>query len=133
MKRKRRSEIVCDFLHIDDAELMMLRGQLARFAMDNTRELSEARPTVPDGFQNRLAGNWRPLFAVADLCGGDWPTKARAAAGALSKEDAVSLYVQALAAIKAIFDARAGRPHVLSGYCGRLVGDRGWALEVLRR
>lgn len=107
MKRKRRSEVVGDFMHDDDAELSRLRGQLARWAMDSVEDLKKARPSVPDGFHNRLACNWRPLFAVADLCGGEWPAKARAAARALSQEDAGSLYVQALAAIKAMFDERA--------------------------
>jgi putative DNA primase/helicase len=107
MKRKRRSETVGDFLHDDDAGLRMLRGQLARWAADNLKDLSEARPTVPDGFHNRLACNWRPLFAVACLCGGKWPTKVQAAAQAMSKVDTDSLYIQALAVIKTMFDERA--------------------------
>jgi hypothetical protein len=70
MKRKRRSENVSDFLYADDAELRMLRSQLARWATDRVEELSRARPTLPDGFENRLACTWRPLFAIANLCGG---------------------------------------------------------------
>src|SRR5262249_27863248 len=57
MKRKRRNEIVGDFMHQDDAELQNLRNQLARWAQDNMEKLRDARPVVPDGFQNRLAAN----------------------------------------------------------------------------
>jgi hypothetical protein len=120
MKRKRRSEVVSDFMHDDDAELSRLRGQLARWAMDSVEDLKKARPSVPDGFHNRLACNWRPLFAVADLCGGEWPAKARAAARALSQEDAGSLYVQVLVAIKAIFDERAKDNSVTAEMAGRM-------------
>jgi Protein of unknown function (DUF3631) len=133
MKRKRRSENVSDFLYADDAELRMLRGQLARWAMDSVEEMSRARPTVPDGFQNRLACNWRPLFAIADLCGGKWPEEARKAARALSKEDAASLYVQALAAIKVMFDERAADKTVTPADAGRMfsqdIVDRLVAIE----
>jgi hypothetical protein len=54
-------------------------------------------------------------MAIADLAGGEWPAKARAAALKLSGEaeaevDAASIGVQLLAAIKAVFDrlARTG-------------------------
>jgi hypothetical protein len=106
VKRKRKGEIVGDFMHQDDAELQNLRGQLARWAQDNIEKLRDARPVVPDGLQNRLAANWRPLFAIADLCGGDWPERARTASRALSKENVDSLYVQVLAAIRDLFDAQ---------------------------
>ena len=35
------------------------------------------------GLANRPADNWRPLFAVADLAGGTWPARIRAAAEVL--------------------------------------------------
>src|SRR5262245_4215480 len=120
MKRKRRSEVVGDFMHDDDAELSRLHGQLARWGTDSVEDLKKARPSVPDGFHNRLACNWRPLFAVADLCGGEWPAKARAAARALSQEDAGSLYVQVLVAIKAMFDERAKDNSVTPEVAGRM-------------
>ena len=31
---------------------------------------------MPPGAFNRLADNWRPLFAVAEVVGGDWPQRA---------------------------------------------------------
>ena len=34
--------------------------------------------TCPRALNDRQADNWRPLFAIADLAGDDWPTPARA-------------------------------------------------------
>ena len=42
-------------------------------------------PEFPPGFMTRLRDNWKPLLAVADLCGGTWPALARKAALAFSK------------------------------------------------
>jgi hypothetical protein len=41
---------------------------------------------TPEGFDNRLQENWRLLFAIADLAGGSWPKRARAAAVNLTKQ-----------------------------------------------
>jgi hypothetical protein len=43
-------------------------------------------PLLPPGLVNRPADNWRPLIAVAESVGGEWPELARAAAVALSKD-----------------------------------------------
>jgi hypothetical protein len=37
---------------------------------------------VPDDFINRIADNWRSLFQIAYLAGGDWPARVLAAAQA---------------------------------------------------
>jgi Protein of unknown function (DUF3631) len=102
MQRKLPGEVVEDFEHLDDAELLMLRGQFARWAADNTTSLRQAKPAVPEGFYNRLACNWRPLLAVADRAGGDWPELARKAAEALTGKDPGTVYAETLAAIRAI-------------------------------
>jgi len=41
---------------------------------------------MPEGFDNRLRQNWRLLFAIADLAGGSWPKRIRAAAVKLTKQ-----------------------------------------------
>jgi Protein of unknown function (DUF3631) len=102
MERKLPGEVVEDFEHLDDAELHMLRGQFARWAADNMTSLRQAKPAVPEGFYNRLACNWRPLLAVADRAGGDWPELARKAAEALTGKDPGTVYAETLAAIRAI-------------------------------
>jgi putative DNA primase/helicase len=105
MKRKKAAERVAHFRSIDDAGLAELRRRALRWADDNGEKLEDAAPDMPPGFDNRLGDNWSLLLAIADFAGGDWPTKARKAAVKLSKvADATSIGVQALAAIKEVFD-----------------------------
>lgn len=47
-------------------------------------ELIAARPEMPEGLRDRQMDAWEPLFAIADMAGGDWPARARKAALALS-------------------------------------------------
>jgi hypothetical protein len=102
MERKLPGDVAEDFEHLDDAELRMLRGQFARWAADNMKSLRRARPAVPEGFYNRVACNWRPLLAVADLAGGDWPRLVREAAEALTGKEPGTVYAETLAAIRTI-------------------------------
>lgn len=107
MRRKKSNERADDFEHIDDDELVTSRRLLARWAADNLKPLMTARPAMPEGFQNRLAANWRPLLAVADAAGGEWPELARTAAKALSNIDTESDGTVLLADIKSIFSSKA--------------------------
>jgi putative DNA primase/helicase len=66
-----------DPLHIE-IEIVLAR-KLARWAKDNFPALVACNPTLPPGAFNRLADNWRPLFAIAQVAGGDWPERALAA------------------------------------------------------
>ncbi len=56
-----------------------LARKLARWAHDNFEALAACNPPLPPGAFNRLADNWRPLLAVAQIAGGDWPARALAA------------------------------------------------------
>jgi len=131
MVRKKPGERTADFEHLDDAGLKDLRRELARWAADNVEALAGARPTMPDGFQNRLAANWRPLLAVADFAGGDWPRLARAAAAALAPRDSASIGTTLLGDIRSIFAEEPDRPDRLpsSAIAEKLHGleDRPWA------
>jgi Protein of unknown function (DUF3631) len=42
--------------------------------------LAVARPALPAELPDRAADVWEPLFAIADLAGGEWPERARSAA-----------------------------------------------------
>src|SRR6267378_1768532 len=53
-----------------------LASKLARWAKDNYHALAACDPPLPPSAFNRLADNWRPLFAVAQVVGGDWPQRA---------------------------------------------------------
>jgi hypothetical protein len=66
-----------DSRHVErEAELCR---KLARWVSDNFARLEGCDPVLPNGAFNRLADNWRPLFAVAEVAGGDWPQRAREA------------------------------------------------------
>jgi putative DNA primase/helicase len=46
--------------------------KLARWSEDNRHAFESLDPKMPDGAFNRLANNWRPLYAIAEIAGGDW-------------------------------------------------------------
>jgi hypothetical protein len=68
-----------------DTRHLPLRRQLTRWANDNLDALHQhGEPEVPESLSDRMGDNWRPLMTIAEVCGGDWPARARAAAVALS-------------------------------------------------
>jgi hypothetical protein len=79
-------ERVEDFTFADDDAFITLRRKLVRWSMDNAAAIKVAAPTMPPGFGNRLAQNWRLLLAVADLAGGTFGKQARTAAVKLSRK-----------------------------------------------
>jgi putative DNA primase/helicase len=58
--------------------------KLARWTADNFNTLKSCDPQLPETAFNRLADNWRPLFAIAEIAGSDWPQLAHAAFVALT-------------------------------------------------
>ena len=90
-----------------DDGFAVLASKTARWVADHLDALRQADPDVPRVLNDRQADNWRPLLAIADLAGGEWPQKARAAALALSMtdEDAETIGVQLLGSIKGVFDS----------------------------
>jgi putative DNA primase/helicase len=58
--------------------------KLARWCNDNLEALKNCDPQLPETAFNRLADNWRPLFAIAQIAGGGWPQRAHAAFVALT-------------------------------------------------
>lgn len=109
MKRKGKGDKVERFRVRKLKELEPLCRQAARWAKDNLVALSLADPEVPDALDDRAADNWRPLLAIADLAGGDWPARARKAALALSSDDTRTdseIGVLLLGDLRAIFEKR---------------------------
>jgi putative DNA primase/helicase len=70
----------------DNDEFAKLRSQAARWASDNFGHLVDPDPQMPAELNDRAADNWRPLLAIADLAGGEWPALGRQAALTLSGE-----------------------------------------------
>src|SRR6266581_3071825 len=53
--------------------------KLARWTQDNFAAIQACDPPMPKAAFNRLGDNWRPLFAIAQIAGGDWPARVLAA------------------------------------------------------
>src|SRR5262249_51436770 len=70
----------------DNEWFAAVRSKAARWAEDNFDQLVDADPQMPEALNDRAADNWRPLLAIADLAGGEWPQLARQAALTLSGE-----------------------------------------------
>jgi hypothetical protein len=103
MRRKKRTDTVERFMHVDDDGLAQLRSRLARWSADNEDVLRRASPAMAS-FDNRRADNWRLQFAIADLAGNGWGDKAREAAERIEKaSDKDSIGTQLLADIWKIF------------------------------
>lgn len=134
MQRKTKSDKTRRLsLPVLDREASGLNAELARWTAGIFESLKSANPALPARLNDRAADNWWPLFAIADEAGGDWPTRARAAACALSvasrDADEMDDDVQLLADVRAIFMAHPDVPHLSSEtLVGLLVEmeDRPW-------
>ena len=96
---------------------------------------------LPPGVVNRLADNWRPLFAIADLVGGGWPQRLAGEFGRLNEltdEDGQGIGVALLADIRDVF-ADSGEERIgsydlsmkLAGLEGRPWAEHGRRKEVI--
>ncbi len=94
----------------------VLREQVAVWAENATKVLGDAWPELPDELDDRAADGWEPLLAIADLAGGPWPARARAAALALNgaghEVDDEGIALQLLSSVRDVFAAR-GETHGL--------------------
>ena len=75
--RRRRPDEIVEKLRQDRLNLEHLRSLALRWANDNAGHLRDTDPEVPEELHDRAADNWRPLLAIADLAGNDWPARAR--------------------------------------------------------
>jgi putative DNA primase/helicase len=82
--------------------------KLARWSADNFEKLKNCDPQLPETAFNRLADNWRPLFAIAQVVGNAWPQRVHAAFVALTASadlDAQGIGTLLLSDIADIFTA----------------------------
>lgn len=88
LERAKPGELAARFDSRHTEHEQELCRKLARFCVDNTARLETCDPSLPSGVFNRLADNWRPLFAIAESIGGNWPQRAVSAFSKLtSRED----------------------------------------------
>jgi putative DNA primase/helicase len=102
LQRKRPDETAEDFRFDRTEALDVLARKAARWAKDNVTRLTEMDPIMPGNLSNRGADNWRPLLAIADAAGGDWPRRAREIASATVDADQ-SKRVSLLSDIRDVF------------------------------
>jgi hypothetical protein len=79
LKRRLGSETIEPYRPDRADHLDVLARKAARWAKDHAERIAAADPKMPDGIINREADNWRPLVAIADEAGGEWPERARKA------------------------------------------------------
>jgi Protein of unknown function (DUF3631) len=108
LQRKPRNTPVRRLRKDRGAELPQLQRKLARFAADHRLALEQADPEPPEALHDRMADNLRPLMAIAEVAGEEWPARAKTAAHMLSDVDDANedLGVQLLADIRTVFARR---------------------------
>jgi hypothetical protein len=110
LERKRADESAHRFRRREALGLAEpIAQELASWATDALADLESARPAMPDALDDRAEEAWEPLLAIADLAGGTWPVRARAAALDLSadreaSDDALGPWL--LRDIGDVFDAK---------------------------
>lgn len=124
LKRRAPTERIERFRRsLADAEAEPIRMRVSVWAQANVELLKDARPDVPAALDDRAMDGWEPLLSIADLAGGDWPQRARAAALLLSagaSREEESMGVRLLADVRAVFEDR-GVDRLASGeLCGAL-------------
>jgi hypothetical protein len=108
MHRRKPSEKVKSFRIDRTDDLAVLARKAARWAADIEEFLRKADPDV-GALSNRVADNWRPLLAIADAAGREWPARIQAASVKAASKDDPSTKVQLLKDIEAFFNDR-GNP-----------------------
>ena len=114
IKRRAPDEVVEPFryrLHVAQAE--HIRKDLAEWCEQHAETIGNSEPKLPPGIEDRNADCWEPLFAIADMAGGDWPRRVRDAALALTRsavEDNTSRGVLLLGHIQEAFGEDAHIP-----------------------
>ncbi len=84
LRKKLRAEKITRFRADRVQHLKNIRRRAARWTADNLEMLRARDAPVPQKIANdRAADNWRTLLNIADVIGGKWPAKARAAALAM--------------------------------------------------
>lgn len=107
MRRRAPSEIVEPYrrrVHFDAGDA--LRARLVDWSDSIQDQIGKPWPDMPPQVTDRDADVWEALIAIAEIAGGDWPERARAAAVALvaeSKGTTPSLGVRLLADLRKVF------------------------------
>lgn len=108
LRRKLSHESVSRLRHADRGLFSSIAEKLARFALDYSQQVRQARPTLPDVLSDRDQDNWDGLLAIASCAGDEWLARATKAALKLSGagENKVSVGNELLTDIQHVFESK---------------------------
>ena len=119
LKRKLTTERVERFRRRQALQLRPLRNRLEAWGETHAASLDGVVPRAPAELSDRQQDAWEILFAIADLVGGTWPTRARLAAEELAAtrvDGEPSLGNRLLSDLHALLQASGDR-HLTSNEC----------------
>lgn len=105
MQRRRPNEALASLRNDRCEPLKQIARMCARWVEDDGKFLGDCDPDMGE-LINRTADNFRPLFAIADVIGADWPERIRKAAAMLAPRESNSVGPKLLADIKVVFDEK---------------------------
>lgn len=125
LRRKLPGESVENLRHAAPESSAALTSKLARFALDNSDAVSQARPAEIEGLNDRANDCMEPLLAISEVAGGNWPKLARNAAISLYglENETPTIGVELLADAKAVFDAKRANKIFSADLLDALVAD----------
>jgi len=104
MQRALSNEIKKDFDSTCLEREKILCSKLVRWSKDNFDHLKDSKPTMPVDFKNRQRDKWRPLVAVAEIVGGEWPALAFEAVAVNAGPRSLTIKELLLKDIKRLFE-----------------------------
>jgi hypothetical protein len=109
MRRKIAGETTQNLRHTPPEVFNEVKQKLARWSDDNGARFASMRPIMA-GLNNRDADNFEPLLAIAQLAGGQWVGRIKAAALVLcaSESDNRSIGIELLDACRTVFESWGG-------------------------
>lgn len=110
MRKRALGEHVEPFYEEDaEEEARPISADLAAWMVPLAADLGKARPEMPAGVVDRPAEVWKPLHAIADAAGGEWPDRVREACKFFVLDPSrrpLSLGVRLLADLREVFTVR---------------------------
>lgn len=76
------------------------------FTEDSLTALKSTKVKVPHYGNDRARDNWEPLFAIAQVIGGDWPRRAQAAFTKLAAEEEEAIGPMLLSDIREVLEGK---------------------------
>lgn len=106
LQRKSQNVKVARLRTRDGEDLNQAARQIVRFVQDHREEIVGAEPKMPASLNDRQAEGLEPLIAIADVAGGEWPERARAAVVGQGDENEDGGPEQLIRDIRTVFDGQ---------------------------